>query len=291
MICNLCPRNCNALKTDSMANGFCKTATQPKIARIAPHHWEEPCISGTRGSGTVFFSGCTLRCVFCQNYDISRKNQGKTITAEKLAEEIKKLEATGVHNINLVSPTPYIPAIVNAFNIYKPKIPVVFNCGGYEKVETLKLLEGIVDVYLPDFKYADNNLAKLYSRADNYPEYAETAIGEMLRQTGAPEFDDNGILQKGTIVRHLILPNHTKNSIKVLDILNSIYNERTEFLVSLMAQYVPLGKACDFPKLNRKITRREYEKVKNYLFELDIDGFVQDLESATDKYVPEWNYK
>jgi len=291
MRCNLCPRNCNALKTETTINGFCQTGILPKVARIAPHHWEEPCISGTKGSGTVFFSGCTLRCVFCQNFDISRKNQGKTITAEKLAEEFRKLEATGVHNINLVSPTPYIPAIVDAFNIYKPEIPVVFNCGGYEKVETLKLLEGIVDIYLPDFKYADNELAKQYSNAENYAEYAEKAIREMLRQTGAPEFDKDGIMCRGTIVRHLILPNHTKNSIKVLDILNSIYNEGNEFLVSLMAQYVPLGNACNYPKLNRKITQREYEKVRNYLFELDIDGFVQDLESATDKYVPKWDYE
>lgn len=290
MICNLCPRNCNALRTENDGEGFCRTGFLPKIARIAPHMWEEPCISGTNGSGTVFFSGCTLRCVFCQNYDISKKNQGKVISTEKLADEIKRLEDTGVHNINLVSPTPYINAIIEAFNIYKPKIPVVCNCGGYEKAETLKLLDGIVDIYLPDFKYADNDPAKSYSGADNYAETAEKAIREMLRQTGEPMFDDRGIMQKGTIVRHLILPNHTKNSIKVLDILNTIYNEGNEFLVSLMAQYVPLGKACDYPKLNRKITRREYEKVKNYLFDLDIDGFVQDLESASQEYVPDWNY-
>lgn len=262
----------------------------PKVARISPHHWEEPCISGTKGSGTVFFSGCTLRCVFCQNYDISKKNQGKIITPERLAEEFRKLEETGVHNINLVSPTPYVPAIIDAFNIYKPKLPVVYNCGGYENVETLKMLDGIVDIYLPDFKYADNSLAKTYSGADDYVETTAEAIKEMLKQTGNPVFDNQEILQKGTVVRHLILPNHTKNSIKVLDILNSIYIEGNEFLVSLMGQYVPLGRAEEFEKLKRKITQREYEKVKNYLFQLDIDGFVQDLEAATKDYVPHWDF-
>lgn len=262
----------------------------PKIARIAPHYWEEPCISGNKGSGTVFFSGCTLRCVFCQNYDISKKNHGKIITPQRLAEEFRRLEEAGVHNINLVSPTPYIPAIIEAFNIYKPKLPVVYNCGGYEKVETLQMLKGIVDIYLPDFKYADNNLAKMYSGADNYVETTTEAIKEMLRQSGEPVFDNEGIMQKGTVIRHLILPNHTKNSIKVLDILNNIYNDGNEFLVSLMGQYVPLGKADKFEKLNRKITQREYEKVKDYLFNLDIDGFVQDLESANKSYVPSWDF-
>lgn len=264
--------------------------TMPKVARIAPHMWEEPCISGTKGSGAVFFSGCTLRCVFCQNYDISKKNRGKIITTQQLADQFKRLEEIGVHNINLISPTPYIPAILEAFNIYKPDIPVVYNCGGYEKIETLRLLEGIVDIYLPDFKYGDNALAKTYSATDNYAETATEALKEMLRQTGTPDFNDEGIMRKGTIVRHLILPNHTKNSIKVLDILKSTENQGFEFLVSLMAQYVPLGVADKFPKLNRKITQREYEKVKNYLFDLELEGFVQDLESASKDYVPLWDF-
>ena len=290
MICHLCPRNCNALRSDSEGKGFCKMGLMPKVARIAPHMWEEPCISGTKGSGTVFFSGCTLRCVFCQNYEISKKNYGKIITPQKLSDEFKKLENQGVHNINLVSPTPFIPAILEAFEIYKPKIPVVYNCGGYEKVETIRLLDGIVDIYLPDFKYSDNTLAKMYSFAENYVETTQAAITEMIRQTGNPVFNNDGIIEKGTIIRHLILPNHTKNSINVLNILNNIYSNGNNFLVSLMGQYVPLGKADEFSKLNRKITQREYEKVKNHLFQLDIDGFVQDLSSASDEYVPTWDF-
>lgn len=290
MICNLCPRNCNAIRTDDEGNGFCKTGLMPKIARVSPHIWEEPCISGKNGSGAIFFSGCTLKCVFCQNYEISTKNFGKTISSSKLSEEIKKLEQLGVHNINLVSPSPYIPAIIEAFNIYKPKIPIVFNSSGYEKADTLKLLEGIIDIYLPDFKYSNNQLAKAYSCAGNYVETACKAIREMLRQTGSPEFDGAGLMKKGTLIRHLVLPNHTKNSLEVMDILNSFKAEGYDFLVSLMSQYVPLGKVKDIPKLNRKITKREYEKVKAYLFELDIDGFVQDLDSAKEEYVPQWDY-
>lgn len=261
--------------------------TLPKVARIAPHMWEEPSISGERGSGTVFFSGCTLRCAFCQNYEISAKNRGRIITVRKLADEFKRLEELGVHNINLVSPTPYVYAILEALEIYKPKIPIVYNTSGYENVETLKLLDGAVDVYLPDLKYAMAELAKTYSSADNYVESAISAIEEMLRQTGEPEFGADGMLRRGTIIRHLVLPNHTKNSIAVLDIIKERFSGT---LVSLMGQYVPLGNASKHEKLNRKITRREYEKVKEHLFELDLDGFVQELSSADEKYVPTWDY-
>lgn len=284
--CNLCPRNCNIDRKEN--TGFCKSHINPKIARIAPHFWEEPCISGTKGSGTVFFSGCTLKCVFCQNYEISALNQGTEITPYRLSEEYRKLEQLGVHNINLVSACHYIPAVLESFEIYKPNIPIVYNSGGYEKVETLKMLEGIVDIYLPDFKYSDDTLAKEYSFAPNYVITAKLAIDEMLRQAGTPVFDDNGIMKKGVIVRHLILPNHTKNSIGVLEILKENYDEK--ILVSLMGQYVPHGKAMDFEKLSRKITKREYKKVSDKLIELELDGFMQELTSADEKYIPTWDF-
>ena len=287
MICNLCPRDCKAERSEYDGRGMCRMGTLPKVARIAPHMWEEPSISGERGSGTVFFSGCTLRCVFCQNYEISAKNRGRIITVRKLADEFKRLEELGVHNINLVSPTPYVYAILEALEIYKPKIPIVYNTSGYEKVETLRMLDGAVDVYLPDLKYATAELAKTYSAADNYVESAISAIEEMLRQTGEPEFGTDGMLKRGTIIRHLVLPNHTKNSIAVLDIIKERFDST---LVSLMGQYVPLGNASKHEKLNRKITRREYEKVKEHLFELELDGFVQELSSADEKYVPTWDY-
>lgn len=290
MICNLCPRNCNAYRDKDKGLGFCSMGYFPKIARSAPHFWEEPCISGTKGSGTIFFSGCTLKCVFCQNYDISTKNTGKVVDVNTLSQEIKKLEDSGVHNINLVSPTPYIPVIIEALNIYKPHIPIIYNCSGYEKTSTLKMLDGLIDIYLPDFKYADNTLALNYSNANNYVEYTTEAIKEMLRQTGSPQYNSDGIMIKGTIVRHLVLPNHTKNSKSVLDILSNIRDNGIDFPVSLMAQYLPLGKADSFEKLNRKITQREYEKVKNYLFELGFDGFLQERESADKSYIPIWDY-
>ncbi len=260
----------------------------PKVARIAPHMWEEPCISGTKGSGAVFFSGCTLRCVYCQNYEISAKNKGTVISVNKLADEFKRLENFGVHNINLVSPTPYVQSIIEALDIYKPHIPIVYNCSGYEDLKTLKSLEGYINIYLPDFKYSSNELSKKYSYAENYVETATNAIKEMIRQTGNALFNDKGIMEKGTIIRHLVLPNHTKNSIGVLNIIKDKFDD---CMVSLMGQYIPLGKANEFEKLSRKITNREYNKVKNYLFDLGIDGFVQELSSADEKYVPIWDYK
>lgn len=250
--------------------------------------WEEPCISGTNGSGAVFFSGCTLRCVFCQNYEISAKNFGKVISINQLAKELENLENIGVHNINLVSPTPYVDAIIEAFEIYRPSIPIVYNCSGYEKVETLKKLEGYIDIYLPDFKYSNNDLAKKYSCADNYVEITTNAIREMLRQTGKPEFDSQGIMKKGTIIRHLLLPNHVKNSIGVIDILKDKF---TDYLLSLMGQYIPFGKATETEKLNRTVTKREYKKVEDYVIECGIDGFTQEISSADTKYIPIWDYK
>ena len=285
--CNICPRGCNAKRTENLGKGFCKMGKSPVVARISQHMWEEPCISGTNGSGTVFFSGCVMKCVFCQNYKISTENFGKVLTSAQLADCYKKLEDMGVHNINLVNPTHFIPAIIESLDIYKPQIPIVYNCGGYESYESLKLLNGYIDIYLPDFKYATNEIAHKYSRANNYPETAIQAIGEMLSQQPENIYNDEGIMQKGVIVRHLVLPSNTKNSIAVLDLLNE--NFGNEITISLMSQYTPCGIADKFPEINRKITKREYQKVLNHLELLGFDGFAQELSSATTRYIPDFN--
>ena len=288
MICNLCPRKCNALRTEHSGDGFCKAGTMPVVARVAPHFGEEPCISGTKGSGTVFFSGCTMKCVYCQNYEISDGHKGRAITAKELADCYKDLEAQGVHNINLVTADHYAPAVKESLEIYKPSVPIVYNCSGYTSPATLALLDGLIDIYLPDFKYADDMLAVKYSSAPNYVNTASAAIKEMLFQVGVPQFDSNGMMKKGVIVRHLILPSHTKNSIEVLDLLKRSFG--SQVLVSLMCQYVPVGRASDFPKLNRTITRREYDKVKSELFDLGLNGFTQDLSSASTDFIPLWDF-
>lgn len=288
MICNLCPRKCNAERTEHSGNGFCRMGELPVVARVAPHFGEEPCISGTRGSGTIFFSGCTLKCVFCQNYEISAENKGRTITPYELAECYKQLEEKGVHNINLVTADHFVPAVIKSLEIYKPRIPIVYNCSGYISPKTLSMLDGIVDIYLPDFKYSDDSLAVKYSAAPNYVNIATAAIMEMLFQVGMPQFDDDGIMQKGVIVRNLILPAHTRNSIGVLDIIKRNFGKQV--MVSLMCQYVPAGRAEEFPRINRKITHREYEKVKYELFNHDLDGFTQSLSSASEEYIPIWDF-
>lgn len=260
----------------------------PTVARVAPHFGEEPCISGTNGSGTIFFSGCTLNCVFCQNYEISYNNQGKIISPEELAECYKRLEQQGVHNINLVTADHFAHAVVKSLEIYKPRIPIVYNCSGYTSPRTLKMLDGLIDVYLPDFKYSDNALAVKLSSAPNYVNTATAAIMEMIFQVGLPKFNDDGIMTKGVIVRHLILPSHTRNSIEVLNIIKKMFN--TQVLLSLMCQYIPMGRANEFPKINRKITRREYDKVKLEMTRLGLDGFTQELSAADEKYVPVWDF-
>ena len=289
MICRLCPHKCGAYRDINTKGGNCNQSLMPSIAKIAPHYWEEPPISGTRGSGAVFFGGCTLKCIYCQNFEISQGDHPcPTISAETLADEMKKLEAMGVHNINLVSATQFVPEILKAFEIYKPKIPVVYNCSGYERVETLRSLEGIVDIYLPDFKYSQNELAISYSGAPDYREVATEALREMLRQKGKFTVSPNGIAERGVLVRHLILPGHTKNSMGVLDILSENFKDLVT--VSLMGQYLPCAKALSHPKLSRKITKREYQKVLDHLMDLDLDGFAQELESACEDYIPVWDY-
>ncbi|MBQ8000608.1 MAG: 4Fe-4S cluster-binding domain-containing protein [Ruminococcus sp.] len=289
MICSLCPNKCSAFRDKNTAGGKCNIATVPRVARIAPHMWEEPPISGTKGSGAVFFSGCTMKCIYCQNSEISADNYGVDIDAHTLAQEYKRLEESGVHNIDLISATQFLPEILRSFEIYMPKIPIVYNCGGYERVETLKALEGIVDIYLPDFKYSDDALGLEYSQVENYCEMAEKAVEEMLRQTGRLTLDDEGIAQRGVLVRHLVLPNHTKNSIGVLNILKEKFGD--DITLSLMGQYIPHGKALNHPKLSRKITKREYEKVLNHLIDLEIEGFAQELKAADESFIPLWNYK
>ena len=288
MICNLCPRKCNACRTEHQGNGFCGAGTLPVVARVAPHFGEEPCISGTKGSGTVFFSGCTLKCVYCQNYEISDGHKGRAVTPKELADCYKRLEQQGVHNINLVTADHYVNAVAESLDIYKPSIPVVYNCSGYTSPKTLSILDGLVDIYLPDFKYSDDALAIKYSSAPNYVNTASAAIKEMIFQVGTPVIDEDGMMKKGVIVRHLILPSHTKNSLGVLDIIKRSYDKQV--LVSLMCQYVPVNKAHDFPKINRTITRREYDKVKSELYALGLDGFTQDLTSASTDFIPDWDF-
>ena len=288
MICNLCPRKCNACRTEHQGNGFCGAGTLPVVARVAPHFGEEPCISGAKGSGTVFFSGCTLKCVFCQNYEISDGHKGRVVTPKELADCYKRLEQQGVHNINLVTADHYVTAVAESLDIYKPSVPVVYNCSGYTSPKTLSILDGLVDIYLPDFKYSDDTLAIKYSSAPNYVNTASAAIKEMIFQVGTPVIDEDGMMKKGVIVRHLILPSHTKNSLGVLDIIKRSYDKQV--LVSLMCQYVPVNKAHDFPKINRTITRREYEKVKSELYVLGLDGFTQDLTSASTDFIPDWDF-
>ena len=286
--CNLCPRNCSAVRSENEGNGFCKMGANPVVARAALHFWEEPCISGKNGSGTVFFTGCNLKCVFCQNYKISTEREvGKPVSVQELADIFDRLAAQGANNINLVSPTHFVPAIIKALKLRDSKIPVVYNTGGYEKAETIKMLDGLIDIYLPDFKYADNKTAEKYSNAPHYFEYAKEALTEMIRQTGPAQFNENGIMTRGTIVRHLILPSKTKNSKAVLDWLGKNLPEGV--LLSLMAQYVPCGRASEFPEINRRITKREYEKVQDVLFKYDLDGFVQERESASQSYIPPFN--
>jgi len=288
MICNLCPHKCFAKRTSDIGNGFCKCGTDMKVAKIAPHYHEEPCISGENGCGAVFFSGCTLKCDYCQNYEISNENNGKPITPLELANKLKELENIGVHTIEFVSATQYVDKLIEALSIYKPDVPIIYNCGGYESIETLKKLKGYIDVYLPDFKYSDDELAFRLSGCKNYRDTATNAISEMLSQCPTLIFDENGIIQKGVIIRHLVLPNHTKNSIGVLSIINKHFKDRV--LLSLMGQYIPYGKAHLFDDINRKITKREYNKVLDELIALDIDGFAQELEAADKSYIPTWEY-
>ena len=290
--CRLCPRECGVDRTDGK-RGYCGMDSRIFAARAALHMWEEPCISGERGSGTVFFSGCSLRCCFCQNRDIALGDSGMEITVERLGEIFLELEKKGAANINLVTGTHYVPQIICALDLARAKgmtIPVVYNSGGYENVETIQMLEGYVDVYLPDFKYADAALAGVFSNAPDYPEVAKKAIKEMVRQTGRCEFGEDGYIKKGTIVRHLIIPGHTANSKGVLTYLHETFGKA--IYISIMNQYTPVFHQEKFPELNRRVTRREYEKVLNHAMNLGIEnGFFQEGETAAESFIPAFDYE
>ncbi len=281
--CTLCPRRCGADR--EAAAGFCRSGTEPRLARAALHLWEEPCISGSRGSGTVFFSGCSLRCVYCQNGKISAGNYGKTVSVRRLREIYFDLIAKGAHNINLVNPTHWTEAVIASLEGGLP-VPVVYNTGGYDSVETLRRLEGLVDVYLPDMKYADGALAGQLSAAPDYPETAKAAIREMVRQTGPYELDDEGLLLRGTVIRHLILPGHVENTLRVIDWVADSFPPGT-VLFSLMSQYTPCGDLARWPELQRRLTQEEYDRCREHLDASGIeDGFFQELSSAEEEYIP-----
>ena len=284
--CTLCPRRCGVDRTRGQL-GFCKMPGQVHAARAGVHYWEEPVISGSFGSGAVFFSGCTLKCAFCQNYDISQENFGKPLTSAELRAAFERLIDEGVQNINLVTPTHFLPDILPALEPKLP-VPVVYNCGGYESVETLRQLEGKIDVYLPDFKYSDNALAKKLSSAPDYFETASAAILEMYRQVGKPVLEDDE-MKRGVLVRHLVLPGCVDNSLGVLDWVAEHFRSG-DILFSLMSQYVPMGRAAEMPPFDRRITELEYDSVLSYMMLLGIeDGYTQDFSSAELGYTPSFD--
>ena len=287
--CEICPHKCGINRTNHQI-GRCKAKDTVKVAMASVHHFEEPCISGKNGSGTVFFSNCNLSCAFCQNYEISQLGYGKEITIERLAEIFLEEQEKGVNNINLVTPTSYAVQIIEAIKIAKKKglkIPMIYNTNGYENIETIKLLDGYIDVYLPDLKYAEDDLAKRYSKIDNYFEITTMAIQEMYHQVGKIELDEKGIIKKGIMVRHLILPNHTENTKKVLDWIDKKLPK--DIYISIMAQYFPTYQAKKINDLNRKLTKKEYQIVENYLFSLNLEnGFMQEIGENEENYVPIW---
>ena len=285
--CKICPHKCKINRNEGKI-GRCRAGKDVKIALASIHNYEEPCISGKNGSGTVFFSNCNLNCIYCQNYEISQLGKGKVITIEHLAEIFINQQNKNVNNINLVTPTMYVPQIIEAIKIARKKglnIPIIYNSNGYENVETIKMLDGYIDVYLPDLKYYSNEISKKYSNVDNYFETAVEAIKEMQRQVGNPVFDENGIIKKGVIIRHLILPNHILNTKNILKYIKENFDENT--YISVMAQYFPTYKAKENDKINRKITKKEYKEVEEYLYCLNLkNGYIQELGEHEEEYVP-----
>ena len=287
--CTLCPRACGADRT--VSHGFCKESAVLRAARASLHMWEEPPLSGKTGSGTVFFSGCNLGCIFCQNHEIAHENKGKEISPERLAEIFLELQEKGAANINLVTAVHFVPHIIRALDIAKIKglhIPVVYNSSGYEAVDTIKRLDGYIDVYLPDYKYRDSDLARRFSGAYDYPKAAEKAIEKMVSQIGDCVFDENGMMQRGVIVRHLVLPKHTDDSMAVLEYLHSTYGDR--IYISIMSQYTPVRKYEKYPELSRKLTTYEYEKVVKFAQRIGIkNGFLQSGEAAKESFIPSFD--
>ena len=287
--CNICPHECNRNRSKGKI-GRCKATDKVKIALYSTHDFEEPCISGENGSGTVFFSNCNLNCMYCQNYEISQLGKGKEITIEELADIFLLQQKKGVENINLVTPTSYVLQIIEAIKMAKQKglsIPIVYNTNAYEKIETLKLLEGYIDIYLPDLKYAEDNLGMKYSKVNSYFDIVTKAIKEMIKQVGVPKLNEKGIMEKGVMIRHLVLPNHIENSKKVLKWIKE--NLPNEIYISVMAQYFPTYQAKEEENLNRKLTKEEWKEIEDYIDDLGIEnGYVQELGEHEEEYVPKW---
>lgn len=290
-LCTLCPRECNVDRAHGQKGVCGVTGTGIYGARAALHMWEEPCISGERGSGAIFFSGCPLRCVYCQNYEIARAKRGDEISVERLADIMLELQEKNAANINLVTPTHYTLEIIEAVKLAKAnglQIPIVYNCSGYEKVETLQLLEGIVDIYLTDYKYEDSYLAKRYSNAEDYPKIVKNALAEMVRQCGEAEFDEEEMMKRGVIVRHLLLPGCTENAKAVVQYVYKTYGDQV--FLSLMNQYTPLPHVEKWPEINRKVTEEEYETFVDYAIEIGVEnGFIQEGETAEESFIPEFD--
>lgn len=287
--CEICPRKCRADRTKTQ--GFCGGKDSIRLAKVSVHMWEEPCISGTRGSGTVFFSGCPLKCCFCQNYKISSENFGIEISHERLSEIFLELQDKGVHNINLVNPTHYIPWVKKALEDVKDKlhIPVVYNSGGYERTESLKTLRGLIDIYLPDLKFINSDASKKYTLAPDYFEYASSAILEMYSQVGEAVFDENGMMKKGLIIRHLAMPSLKDDSIEILRWIDKNL-PKDKILLSLMSQYTPFYKSCEHKEINRRISTYEYQKITDEMLRLGFtNGYTQQRESAQSDYIPDFN--
>ena len=288
--CRLCARNCDVNREQGKI-GFCKGTDKVKVALVSTHNYEEPCISKGNGSGTIFFSNCNLHCIYCQNYDISQEGFGKEITTKRLADIFIEQQEKSVNNINLVTPTMYVYQIIDAIKLAKKNglsIPIVYNTNSYENIETIKMLDGLIDVYLPDLKYSSNLLSKKYSNAPNYFETATKAILEMYKQVGSVKLNNDGIITKGVIIRHLILPNHIQNTKNILKWIHE--NMKDDVYVSIMAQYFPTYKAKEDLSLNRKITRKEYKIVENYIYELGLkNGYMQDLGEHEEEYVPKFD--
>ena len=287
--CKICPHNCNVNRLNGKI-GRCKCTDKIKIALASVHNYEEPCISGINGSGTIFFSNCNMNCIYCQNYEISQLGKGKEISIKELADIFINQQEKGVNNINLVTPTMYAFQIIEAIKLAKKNgliIPIIYNTNGYEKIETLKALQGYIDVYLPDLKYYSNKLSIKYSKVNNYFSVATEAIKEMYRQVGTPKFNEDGIMQRGIIIRHLVLPNHIQNSKNILKWIKE--NMPQDVYVSIMAQYFPTYKAKEDELLNRKLTKKEYKEIENFLYTLDLkNGYIQELGEHKKEYVPDF---
>lgn len=289
MKCNLCPRNCNVDRSNGEI-GYCGADNEMVIAKYSLHMWEEPCISGEKGSGTIFFSYCNMRCCFCQNYEISELHKGRTVSVEEFSDICLKLQEMGANNINLVTPTHYVPWIVKGLRLAKGKglnIPIVYNTSSYENVSTIKMLEGLVDIYLPDLKYYDDSLGIKYSKCNNYFKYASVAIDEMVKQIGKMEIDNNGMMKKGVIVRHLLLPGHLEDSKKIIKYLYDKYHDN--IIISIMNQYTPV-RVLEYDELNHKVTEDEYDELINYAYDLGVrNAFIQEGDTQDISFIPDFD--